>query len=553
MRAALLSVLILALACPTRAQFRLSFKLDLNPLVKEERLMADENIRVFVRGSFNNWQGNSHELVPGQEENIYAGTFEFEGQMGDTLSYKFVIEKSPGHFFWEDRADPANPDHGNRRVVLKESKQIIPTAAFQASVYFNYPVSFKKEILQSDFKQFRSILEETHPALYDYTEKSVLDSLFESKYASIQGDLVFSSFLMLMTEVISQVGCGHSSLWIPGDYWTVAPERLFPLKLTSAGEAFYVSGSFTESTGDAGIVPVGSEIRSINGEAMEEIVAHLESLTSADGLNPAFRRAKVAQHFAVKYAMAYGFPEDFTITYQKPGKYLSEEAVLDGVSKAQVDRGIKPHNELSMKELSEGQVALLTINTFAYYGEVPMFKSFMDSVFREIDQKGIDKLILDLRGNGGGDPFCSSYLWAYLQHEPVPYFKDHYGRYDTLANAIPQPARHFKGDLYTLIDGLGFSTTGHFCGLLKYHQVGKFVGSETGATYTCTGNATYPALDMTGIMVGTARVMRYTAAVKNMDPRRGVIPDFPVESTQKDLISGRDGVLEYALSLATAN
>ena len=90
-----------------------------------------------------------------------------------------------------------------------------------------------------------------------------------------------------------------------------------------------------------------------------------------------------------------------------------------------------------------------------------------------------------------------------------------------MANTLKIP--FIKGDLYTLIDGLGFSTTGHFCGLLKYHQVGKFVGSETGATYTCTGNATYPALDETGIMVGTARVMRYTAAVKNMDPRRGVI------------------------------
>ncbi len=558
MRAALLSVLIVALACPARAQFSLTFKLDLNPLVKEQRLMADEDIRVFVRGTFNNWQGSSYELSPGQEENIYAGTFELEGQMGDTLSYKFVIEKGPGHFFWEDQADPANPDHGNRRVVLKESMQLLPTAAFQANAYFSYPVTFKKEILQSDFKQFRSILEETHPALYDYTEKSVLDSLFESNYSSIQSDLAFSSFLMLMTEVISEVGCGHSSLWIPGDYWIVAPERLFPLRLSSAGEAFYVTGSFAESTGDslsgdAGKIPMGSEIRSINGEAFEDIVAHLESLTSADGLNPAFRRAKVAQHFAVKYAMAYGFPEDFTITYQEPGMYLSEEAMLHGVSKVQVDRGMKPHNELSMKELRQGQVALLTINTFIYYDQVDMFRSFMDSVFQVIDQKGIDKLILDLRGNGGGDPFCSSYLWGYLQHEPEPYFEDHYGRYDTLANVIPQATRHFKGDLYTLIDGLGFSTTGHFCGLLKYHQVGKFVGSETGATYTCTGNATYPALDETGIMVGTARVMRYTAAVKNMDPRRGVIPDYPVESTQKDLINGRDAVLEYALSLATAN
>ena len=224
--------------------------------------------------------------------------------------------------------------------------------------------------------------------------------------------------------------------------------------------------------------------------------------------------------------------------------------MVRGIGKDMVDRGMASTNELSLKELDQGNVALLTINSFAYYGEVPMFRSFIDSVFQVIDDKGIDHLIMDLRGNGGGDPFCSSYLWGYLQHEPVPYFEDHYGKYDTLALDIPQAANHYQGKLYTLIDGRCFSTTGHFCGLLKYHRVGSFVGSETGATYTCTGNATYPALDETGIMVGTARVRRYTAAVKGMDPRRGIIPDYPVEPTPEDLISGRDAVLEYALSLA---
>lgn len=296
---------------------------------------------------------------------------------------------------------------------------------------------------------------------------------------------------------------------------------------------------------------MGSTLLSLNGVPIDEVADHLESLSSSDGLIQAYRRGKVAQYFAVKYAMAYGFPDSFRITYRTPGKNEPEEAVLQGVTKKMVDQGNESQNELSLKELQQGQVALLRISTFAYYGEVDMFKSFIDSVFQVVNRKEIDRLILDLRGNSGGDPFCSSYLWGYLQHGPVPYFEDHYGRYDTLAINIPQPVNHYEGKLYTLIDDRCFSTTGHFCGLLKYHRVGKFVGSETGATFTCTGNATYPALDETGIMVGTARVMRYTAAVKNMDPRRGVIPDYPVESTQEDIISGRDTVLEYALSLTS--
>jgi hypothetical protein len=53
--------------------------------------------------------------------------------------------------------------------------------------------------------------------------------------------------------------------------------------------------------------------------------------------------------------------------------------------------------------------------------------------------------------------------------------------------------------------------------------------------------------------VGTARVMRYTAAVKDMDPLHGILPDYPVEPTPEDLAQDRDGILEYALSLANSS
>jgi hypothetical protein len=43
--------------------------------------------------------------------------------------------------------------------------------------------------------------------------------------------------------------------------------------------------------------------------------------------------------------------------------------------------------------------------------------------------------------------------------------------------------------------------------------------------------------------------MRYTAAVHDMDPKRGVLPDHPVEMTQRDLVSGKDAILDYALQL----
>lgn len=411
--------------------------------------------------------------------------------------------------------------------------------------YSSYPVVFNKEKLQADFIQFRNILESTHPGLYDYSGKEVIDSIFDSNYERIDSDLDFSSFLMLLTEVISRVGCGHSSMWVPRAFWEVAPTGLFPLKIKVLYNKVYVVGTYNEDIK----IPAGSELISLNGTSFSSIIPRLTSLTSADGFIEAYRLEKVAQNFSVKYGFAFGFYDNFILEYREPGEGKKKITSLKPVSKALVDKSKPERKELSFRIIKDKNTSLLTINTFGYYSEVDMFHSYIDSVFNVINQKNIENLIIDLRGNSGGDPFCASYLWAYLQPEPLPYFEDHYGRYDTLANPVPKPINHFRGNLFTLIDANGFSTTGHLCGLLKYHKTGKFVGEEMGSTYTCTGNATYPPLDNTGIMVGTARVMRYTAAVKNMDPRRGILPDYKVDYSPQDIIDGHDKTLESALSL----
>jgi C-terminal processing protease CtpA/Prc len=257
----------------------------------------------------------------------------------------------------------------------------------------------------------------------------------------------------------------------------------------------------------------------------------------------------VEKRFSQNYELYYGYPEVFKIDYIAPGEntvkaFEMSPVAIDEINKHQV-RG----SELSLKLLPENMAALLTINTFAYYDRVSMFRAFIDSTFKVIRDQNIKNLILDLRGNDGGDPFCSSYVLSYLEQEPVPYFAHPYGRYTDLADPIPVAANNFTGNLYTLIDGSGFSTTGHFCALLKYHQIGKFVGSETGATYTCTGSVRYVDLAHTKLILGTARKRRYTAAVKNMDRTRGIIPNYQIEQSQRDIIEGRDTVLEYVLNL----
>jgi len=548
MRTYLFACILFFQAATASGQAEVTFQADLGPLIEAGYFFPDSGDQVIIRGSFNSWEGDVHELHAGDNSTLYSGRFRLNQSPSDTLSYKFVIIRDHERYFWEHRPEPENEPYGNRRLVLTDTVQVIPPDEFRYNEYIHFPVIFSKEKLQEDYLQFRTILEETHPALYDYTEKADLDALFDRNFARINGPMAFRDFLLLMTEVISKVGCGHSSMWIPDTYWNVAPPKLFPLQihLTSHGNA-YMAGSFLDSCS----IPTGSELIGINGLAMHAIIDSLKSLQSADGFNPSYRLAKAGQHFSVKYALAFGFADSFDVEYMEPGALTGKHFTIRPVDKFMVERTRPEHNRLSFGIIGDSQTGLLTVNTFGYYGEVDKFRCFLDSTFRVIAEQGINDLILDLRGNGGGDPFCASYLWAYLQPESLPYFEDHYGRYDTLANPVPLPKNRYNGRLFTLIDGNGFSTTGHFCGLLKYHNVGKFIGTELGATYTCTGNATYPALNNTGIMVGTARVMRYTAAVKNMDPMRGVIPDYHVELSQGDIVESRDPQLGLALEIAS--
>ena len=531
--------------CDLYGQTTITFKLNMGPLIDKKLFSPDLGEKIFVRGNFNRWQNDNFELYRDNGGNIFKGTFKFDATIGDTLEYKFLIQKSAGQIYWESRPNPENPNYGNRILVINDTQMSVPVAIFNYDEFIQYPFIFSKEKLQEDFVEMRKAVEENHPALYDYTDKNTLDSLFDHSYLRINQPLDFNEFYKTGSAVLARIGCGHTKFWIPNDYWHTVPEKLFPLKLQFSGSKVFV-GDFYSSSEQ---IPLGSEIISLNGLTLPKIIETLASITSSDGFIRAFKLKSVERNFAGKYALYYGYPETFKVRYRVPGESEIKEIDLVPVDYETINKFPVRGDELSLKILENNKTALLTINTFIYYDQLEMFKSFIDSSFQVIRNEKIKNLIIDLRGNDGGDPFCSSYLLSYIESEPVRYFAEPYDRYTDLAKPIPLADNNFQGNLYTLIDGNIFSTSGHFCGLLKYHHISKLVGTETGATYTCTGSVEYINLKHTRLILATARKRRYTAAVQNMDPTSGIQPDYWVEQTQSDIIAHKDTVLDFVLEL----
>jgi C-terminal processing protease CtpA/Prc len=275
-------------------------------------------------------------------------------------------------------------------------------------------------------------------------------------------------------------------------------------------------------------------------------MADIRETISADAMNPYFVDAQLMKRFSLRLAAVYGLPDEYRIKYLPPGAEDPQEKTLTLCSHNAVHKVVFSHFSsppLEFEILTEKDTALLTVSTFVYYDKVDYFRSFMDSCFLEIKDKGINNLILDLRGNGGGDPFCSTILLSYLQKQPVRYFAEPYGKYTEFAEPLPLPKNHFSGNLYTFIDGSCGSTNGHFCALLKYHGLGKFIGTPSGSTYKCNaGKDTEFRLENTQLIVTIGR-STYAAAVQNMDKSAPLMPDVLVNETLDDFLQHRDRFL----------
>ncbi len=407
---------------------------------------------------------------------------------------------------------------------------------------------YSVEDLKEDFLQMRKALEENHVNLYEYTNKETFDKLFEQQFKLIEHPMQLNEFFKTLTPITARVGCGHTNVWMPGKYWNSEPDKLFPLQIKMIEGNVVVTDNYNNESS----VPKGSIIMKINDISIEDIYDEMKKNYSADAFNEHFILSQIERRFSLIYARRFGFPKKFSVMYALPGRKTKETKEIRSAN-IQAIRAVVfdnfNHPELEFEIIEEKNIAVMTIQTFIYYDRVPMFKEFLEKSFKEIEDKKIQNLILDLRGNDGGDPFCAAPLFSYLESEPVPYYVESYGKYSELAGLIPQAEHRFKGNLFTLIDGRCNSTNGHFCSLLKYHKIGEFIGTEGGATYKCNaGKDTQFNLNKTGIMLYLGR-STFAAAVENMDKTHGILPDHYIEQTYKDFLIDIDSILEYTFDL----
>ena len=458
----------------------------------------------------------------------------------------------------------------------------------------------ERDLLLSDVDFLKNNLEMAQPGLYNYTPKKDLDAFFEEVKNNITNDMSSIDFFRLIAPLSNLIKNGHSIL-VPSSKWedyVITSAKLLPLDLYFFDNQIYI----LRNVSDQAEIREGSILKSINGKSAFDIFNFMVDRWFKDGHNKTRPREIVEEEYRLLYTHFFGASERYTLEIVNAS---GETAFVDvkGIQESKFKIRLKQNFGKEYVPWWRREPAPLSfnINNGTAYLKVTQFNNgvksndgkryskFIKNAFKTFKEKGITNLVLDLRGNQGGDVKPQLELLRHIIKEPFHLYKEvfanvrslpnpEYYEFDALSKVEfknnfvnekvvgvypmknrlgfedkpQQPSENlFSGNLYVLIDGWSFSATGEVCGIIKEHRKDVvFVGEETGGNpvTNISGIQTFLTLPHSKNRILICLVS-YTTDVSYKNEGHGVIPDHWVRNTVQQEIGKEDSVLKFALEL----
>ena len=151
----------------------------------------------------------------------------------------------------------------------------------------------------------------------------------------------------------------------------------------------------------------------------------------------------------------------------------------------------------------------------------------------ELEADGIDGLVIDLRGNGGGHlSEATSLTGLFIPEGPVVQLKDTNGRIEVLDDPVPQVA--YGGPLVILVDRFSASASEIFAAAIQDYRRGVVIGQRTFGKGTVQNlyildqyarRVPDPGLGQLTLTIG-----KYYRVTGGSTQHRGVLPDIDLPS-----------------------
>lgn len=452
-------------------------------------------------------------------------------------------------------------------------------------------IQYSPDALQEDFAVLKSSLEDYHIGLYNYTPKDKMDAVFQQIAQTLNQEMTVLEFFQTLSVLNAPIGNVHTKITPPTKMWTTLKQDMpvFPFDVYWSQNQLHILKNLSNQAG----LPEGSIIKSINGQDAREVFMKMTQLMNRDGYNQSYPVHRSCVSFGHIYAAHFGLPAFFEIELRTPdGLNLKKtvaarpEAQLKEQQQAryQSDRIIwSKTKEPALSLKFEEDLAILKVRTFQeslIKEKGQKYKAFLKKAFKEIARQGIQNLVLDIRGNTGGQPEPTEFLLTYLLNESFQICKSIEAKIDVIEDKtyfiqngsvsyfeerpwqkadtsfilqdpkqfkVNQPHKdRFQGQLFLLIDGFTSSAAGSFAGQIKSQERAIIVGEEAGGSPYLTVARIIPKLELPNSkIVLSLPLIQSTKNVSFENTGHGVVPNQTIRPSIQDRLSGYDPVLAW--------
>ena len=575
-----------------------TFQVDMTELIKEGKSLNT----VGLRGSNLplSWEKNLI-LTDANKDGIYERTVKIKSPK--SLEYKFVLG-SGEEVVWESIK--------NRKLLESEGQSTMSAMSIwdsnlslSKSELLAYKVT--SQGLQEDLMILQKALYQLHPGLTKHISTADLAMEFEKANRTFRSSQTYREAYKVISELVAKIQCGHTMTGAYNQSEEIEEVILnqkdkLPFSTRIIEDKMYIHRNVSK---DERLMR-GTEIKSINGVTVSDILQGLMTMTNADGANDAMRLKKMEvigygeqSTFDLYYTLLYPLSENvYELSLQDPATqkvYSSSVKPLTFDRREQLMSERYPNIPTSYDDLwslsyPTEDVALLRLGTFVVWKMDMDWKKFMLDVFKEINAKNIQHLIVDIRGNGGGLDEPSAILMSHIIKEPLsiksnqpyakytrvseelrPYLKtwgnDSFDISDQVSlseNGLYKnkradfaftvnPAKDvFKGETYVLVDASNSSATYILSKTIKANKVATLVGQQTGGNLRGINGGKMFFLELPNSKI-EVDIPLWGEGPRTGQPNRGVNPDIVVKKTIQDLTDNVDSEVEAVLSLIKNN
>lgn len=397
---------------------------------------------------------------------------------------------------------------------------------------------------RADMDQLARELEERHADLFH----TLAPEAFAERVAALREripTLARHEIIVGLMGLVAAVGDGHTS--VPVLFDPAAGFHVLPLRL-----GLYEERLFVEAADSAHRAAVGARVTAIGGVPTPEALARVSPLVSRD--NEIWIRAVAPRYLAVTEILhAVGLSGDpmaaeLTLEREGGGRTLAVRARPEPFRLTHgpgMGRGGPPGEMVDARDASEGPPALrwrhpgrpywseyLPEHRTLYirYDQVndaprgPGVHAFFDGALAVVDRRPVDRLILDIRDNSGGEGSLNI---------------------GVVKRILRRPELDRPGRLFVIIGRRTFSAAQALAHLLEDWTEAIFLGEPTGSSPRFYGDHSFFRLSNSGLLVSAAPTWWQPGGP--YDDRPYLAPRLAFEPRFEDYLADRDPAVEAAL------